>query len=145
MRKLKLENGSTVEISDESYKALEKGVQVGWKPSEDEKYWCVNSRGNVHNSYWLNDPIDQGRYELGNCFKVEKAADMHKLRLKSLAVEQTAKRGEDFWMCEFNGVVSSCRSINSWDYYIMCKKFAKKEEAQACSDEFSEAWKYINK
>lgn len=45
-----------------------------WKPEEGEPYWMINSNGTVDTYCWCDDPMDNSRFNFGNCFKTKKEA-----------------------------------------------------------------------
>ena len=54
-----------------------------WKPKKDEPYYYVGSNGEVLGDYNSNHQIDEGRINLGNCFKTKEEAEhmLEKLRV----------------------------------------------------------------
>lgn len=57
-----------------------------WKPEERQDYYCVTSDGSVVKDDWSNWCLDDGRFEIGNCFQTEEEAERVKEYLKALAV-----------------------------------------------------------
>lgn len=91
MKKIILENGKEVEISDESYKALSEAVvERRWKPEYGKKYWFVNKYNNVEYVYWndyyktnnrfkINTEAEKNYYyKTNNCFKTNSEAERKK-------------------------------------------------------------------
>lgn len=76
----------------EEIEKLEKQGKV-WTPAEQEKYWIINTNGEVDWQYWGNDDYDKPRYQLGDCFRTKEEAEavVEKLKiytqLKRLAKE----------------------------------------------------------
>ena len=60
-----------------------------WKPEYDEWYFYVSGYGIVGSNVWINAYIDNGYYEIGNCFKTEEEADF---ALEKLKVEAELRR-----------------------------------------------------
>ena len=57
-----------------------------WKPEKFQKYYYVGNYGSVYNDNWANgSPIDNGRFNIGNCFQTEEEAERVKEYLKALA------------------------------------------------------------
>lgn len=71
-----LDNGFIEEIEE----------QTRWKPETDQKYYCFGSYGFVYSDTWANgSAVDNGRFEIGNCFKTEEEAKRAVEYLKALA------------------------------------------------------------
>ena len=69
-----------------------------WKPKERQDYYCVTSDGSVVKDDWSNWCLDDGRFEIGNCFQTEEEAERIKEYLKALAVvrgDSTSKFARD--------------------------------------------------
>jgi len=57
-----------------------------WKPKRMERYYLVQSDGNICGSMWYDDSeVDLWRYNQNNCFKTKKEAEQHKKKLEILA------------------------------------------------------------
>lgn len=54
-----------------------------WKPETDQKYYFIRTSGYVYDSIWTNDSIDDGRFEIGNCFESRDEAEKAVERLKA--------------------------------------------------------------
>ena len=58
-----------------------------WKPKMLQDYYRVGSDGKVYDDVWENTPyIDNGRFEIGNCFQTKEEAERVVEYLKALAV-----------------------------------------------------------
>ena len=58
-----------------------------WKPEKFQKYYYVEDDGFVDDDNWANGyAIDNGRFEIGNCFQTEDEAKRVKEYLKALAI-----------------------------------------------------------
>jgi len=68
MKTVTLENGRKVQISDESHDALERASRERWKPEEDQKYWSINSWGEIIPPRWQNESGHFFRYQNHNVF-----------------------------------------------------------------------------
>lgn len=97
--KITLDNGRTVEISQESYEALANAVQEKkWKPEDGEKCWGVTSGGNVDLFEWKDDDeYDKFRLASGNCFPTKEKAEMHKKRLLAREGRFLPKERDPYW------------------------------------------------
>lgn len=93
-RKITLENGEEVKISDESYKEFEKAVQEPkrWRAKKAGKYYFVDGDGDVMTRTETNHEYDDYRYNTGNYFKTEKEAEHHK---KYVLAQQKIKDSGD--------------------------------------------------
>ena len=84
-----------------------------WKPDSNQKYYYLGNSGSVYYDTWANgSTIDNGRFEIGNCFQTEEEAERVKRYLKALAVvrgDATSKFNED----ETNYYVYYSSEINS--------------------------------
>ena len=60
---------------------------IRWKPEMGQTYYHVGGDGRVYDDTWVNDSaVDNGRFEIGNCFKTEEEAKRVIEYLKALAV-----------------------------------------------------------
>lgn len=94
-----MENNITVNMENLSEKEREQLMKIIkksnrskrniWKPEYDEWYFYVSGYGIVGSNVWINDYIDNGYYEIGNCFKTEEEA---KFALEKLKVETELRR-----------------------------------------------------
>ena len=70
-----------------------------WKPEKFQKYYHVGGDSFVYDDNWDNGPaIDNGRFEIGNCFQTEEEAERVVEYLKALAVvrgDATSKFARD--------------------------------------------------
>ena len=58
-----------------------------WKPEKFQNYYHVGGDGFVYSDTWANgSAVDNGRFEIGNCFKTEEEAKRAVEYLKALAV-----------------------------------------------------------
>lgn len=58
-----------------------------WKPEKFQKYYYLGNSGSVYYDTWANgSPIDNGRFEIGNCFQTEEETERIAEYLKALAV-----------------------------------------------------------
>lgn len=58
-----------------------------WKPEMGQTYYHVGGDGRVYDDTWVNDSaVDNGRFEIGNCFKTEEETRRVIEYLKVLAV-----------------------------------------------------------
>ncbi len=55
-----------------------------WKPDRNQKYYYLGNSGSVYYDTWANgSPIDNGRFEIGNCFQTEEEAEQAVEKLKA--------------------------------------------------------------
>lgn len=118
-----------------------------WKPGHDQRYFFVNSWGKCEATHWLNWASDEDRYNCGNCFPTEKAAERHAKRLRSMVPTcPVPKVGEDYWAVIFT---PTGPEIYKWPWrqnecdktlYSLGRVGATEEAAQAWIDEYADAW-----
>lgn len=61
--------------------------QTRWRPEKFQNYYHVGGDGFVYSDTWVNDSaIDNGRFEIGDCFQTEEEAKRAAEYLKALAV-----------------------------------------------------------
>lgn len=61
--------------------------QTRWKPEMGQTYYYVGGDGRVYDDTWVNDSaVDNGRFEIGNCFKTVEEAKRVIEYLRALAV-----------------------------------------------------------
>lgn len=70
-----------------------------WKPEKFQKYYYVEDDSFVYDDTWANgSAIDNGRFEIGNCFQTKEEAEQVVEYLKALAVvrgDSTSKFARD--------------------------------------------------
>lgn len=58
-----------------------------WKPEISHDYYYISGDGHVYDNSWDDSRfVDNGRFEIGNCFKTKEEAERVKEYLKALAV-----------------------------------------------------------
>lgn len=88
MHKVTLENGEEVQISDESYEALQKAVQElkrsRFVPKAGE--WCfyIAVNGDILTETWNNDAFDMDLLKMGNCYRTREEAIYERDRRKAI-------------------------------------------------------------
>ena len=79
------------EVNSPEFEGIKKGVRQ--KPEDGEKYFFINSFGEIYHNNWCDDYRDLCRFNIGNCFKTEQEAEdykenlLTKQALKDLALE----------------------------------------------------------
>lgn len=114
MKTITLENNKKVEISDESYRELQKAVQTPkrWRAEKEEYYWCT-SKGKLNKYKDFRDSIDDSLYNQRDYFETEKEAQTHLDRLNAIArVSDAIDEANDGWEPDFHP---------SSKYMITCK------------------------
>lgn len=90
MKTIKLENGQEVQISDESYKALQAGVQsTRWRAEYGEIFWFCNGRGITDWSYDTRHTFCSQRHEIGNYFWSKEEAENSRFSYRYQKAYQT--------------------------------------------------------
>ena len=121
-----------------------------WKPEAYQKYYFASSSGIAHHDFWTNSSdIDDGRFEIGNCFKTREEAERVAEYLKALAVvrgDATTKfvKGKNNW-CVFYSSASKCLDLESRFSSIEngvfgLPYFATREDAQRSIKQHKNEW-----
>ena len=113
-------------------------------PRVGDSYWYMESEGYLQLSYWRNDRIDNSRKKQGNIYQTEKEGEIAVIRDRGMKVNNTAKKGEKFWVWDFGDNAPRPIQAGWHDAYTLDRKFKTKEEAQAWGDEYSSAFIYFN-
>ena len=93
-----------------------------WKPETRQDYYCVTSDGSVAKDDWSNWCLDDGRFEIGNCFKTEEEAERVVEYLKALAIvrgDATSKfvKGKRNWYVVYDAAYN-CLVVKDKTCYI---------------------------
>lgn len=59
-------------------------VNRKWKPKFGKKYFVVNTLGGIDHCIWTNGTVDNGYYDLGNCFPTREEAEALAEKFKKL-------------------------------------------------------------
>lgn len=141
--KIVLENGDTVEISKESYEALQKSVKKEW-PQKGDGYYGTDTKGEMFKSTWDDDYWDKERTKMGNCFKTEGEAEMHKLRLESMAQRWKPEAYKDYFYWEFDdeevGVSTWCADTSEIEGFFIGNMHKTEEAAAEWGAKYNDAW-----
>ncbi len=112
--------------------------------SDGEKYYWLDSDGNVYPSFWENDSVDEGRLLIGNIFKTEEEAEFEVERRKILheleALGSPFDRGfRNYYLAfdYFNEEISIDFRSNLNSCFSNCF-FNSKEDAQKAIDKIGE-------
>ena len=74
-----------------------------WKPELGQKYYFAASDGIVNNNLWADDSIDNGRFEIGNCFESREEAEKAVERLKAWErLEDAGLKFKDWNKCNYD-------------------------------------------
>lgn len=101
-------------ILDEWFEEVNESTR--WKPEKFQKYYYVEDNSFVYDDTWSSvSSIDDGRFEIGNCFKTEEEAERVVEYLKALAVvrgDATSKftKGRDNWYVYYDTDSNSLES-----------------------------------
>ena len=123
--------------------------QTRWKPEMDQKYYFIRTSGYVYDSIWTNDSIDDGRFEIGNCFQTREEAERTVEYLKALSVvrgDATSKftKGEDNWRVYYSA--STDCLYPDYDHFSIdngifgLPYFATEEDAQRSIELHKNEW-----
>ena len=120
-----------------------------WKPEIDQKYYFIRTSGYVYDSIWTNDSIDDGRFEIGNCFQTREEAERTVEYLKALSVvrgDATSKftKGEDNWRVYYSA--STDCLYPDYDHFSIdngifgLPYFATEEDAERSIEQHKNEW-----
>ena len=59
-------------------------VNRKWKPKFGEKYFVVNTLGGIDHCIWTDGTVDNGYYDLGNCYSTREEAEAMAEKFKKL-------------------------------------------------------------
>ena len=121
-----------------------------WKPEKFQNYYHVGGDGFVYSDTWANgSAVDNGRFEIGNCFKTEEEAERVVEYLKALAVvrgDTTTKftKGRNNWYVYYGTDMNSLRPwFNIHDNrngIFGLPYFATREDAQRSIERHKSEW-----
>ena len=120
-----------------------------WKPELGYKYYLSDSNGSIYDSVWTNDSIDDGRFEIGNCFQTEEEAKKVVEYLKALAIvrgDATTKfvKGKRNWYVYYDAVykwldiVSNFSDIKNGIFGL--PYFATEDDAKRSIEQHKKEW-----
>ena len=121
-----------------------------WKPERSQKYYYVGGDSFVYDDSWANgSAIDNGRFEIGNCFQTKEEAERAVEYLKALAIvrgDATTKftKGRNNWYVYYdtnlNSVHSSisCTMLDNGIFGL--PYFATEEDAQRSIEQHKNEW-----
>ena len=121
-----------------------------WKPERLQNYYYVGGDSFIYSDNWANgSAVDNGRFEIGNCFKTEEEAKRAAEYLKALAVvrgDGTSKfiKGIDNWSVHYYAP-HNCLDVSDNSYCIRngifgLPYFATREDAQRSIDLHKNEW-----
>ena len=123
--------------------------QTRWRPGLGQKYYFVDSDGIVNNILWADDSIDNGRFEIGNCFKTEEEAEQVEEYLKALAVVRGDATGKfvkynDNWFVgydpEHKSIDAFCNPYTARNGIFGLPYFTTREDAQRSIEQHKNEW-----
>lgn len=123
-----------------------------WKPEARQDYYCVTSDGSVVKDDWSNWCLDDGRFEIGNCFQTEEEAERVKEYLKALAVVRGDATSEfvkynDNWFIgydpEHKSIDAFCNAYTARNGIFGLPYFATREDAQRSIELHKSEWQTI--
>ncbi len=120
-----------------------------WKPEARQDYYCVTSDGSVVKDDWSNWCLDDGRFEIGNCFQTKEEAERVTEYLKALATvrgDVTSKFSEDgnnyyvYYNVESNSLRLGCSWSCIRNSIFGLPYFATREDAQRSIELHKNEW-----
>lgn len=127
-----------VEDKAESEKSNER-----WRPEVGQEFWNVTPQNGRSKNMWHGDAFDVGCWELGNCFKTEEEAELHRLRLESMANRWRPEEDQKFYVYypiyRENGLE---RYIHKYDfnYYWIGNCHKTEKDAQKWYEKYGKAF-----
>lgn len=121
-----------------------------WKPEMSQTYYYVRGDGSVYDDTWVNDSaVDNGRFEIDNCFQTKEEAERVVEYLKALAVvrgDAISKFTKDrnnwyvYYDTNFNSLRSSisCTMLDNGIFGL--PYFATREDAQRSIEQHKNEW-----
>ena len=121
-----------------------------WKPEKFQAYYHVGGDGRVYDDGWANgSAIDDGRFNIGNCFQTKEEAERTIEYLKALAVvrgDATKKfvKGERNWYVVYD-TAYNCLIVKDKSCYIEngvfgLPYFATEEDAKRSIELHKNEW-----
>ena len=124
--------------------------QTRWKPEKFQNYYHVGGDGFVYSDTWANgSAVDNGRFEIGNCFKIEEEAERAAEYLKALAVVRGDATSEfvkynDNWSIgydhEHKSINAFCNPYITRNGIFGLPYFATKDDAQRSIEQHKNEW-----
>ena len=121
-----------------------------WKPEKFQKYYYVGGDSFVYDDGWVNDSaVDNGRFEIGNCFQTKEKAERVVEYLKALAVvrgDATSKfvKYNDNWFIgydpEHKSIDAFCNPYTARNGIFGLPYFATREDAQRSIEQHRNEW-----
>ena len=123
---------------------------IRWKPEMGQTYYHIGGDGRVYDDTWVNDSaVDNGRFEIGNCFKTVEEAKRVIEYFKALAVmrgDTTSKfvKGRNNFYVVYNAAHNCLDAVEN-AYFIRngifgLPYFATKEDAQRSIELHKNEW-----
>ena len=121
-----------------------------WKPEMGQTYYRVGGDGRIYDDTWVNDSaVDNGRFEIGDCFQTGEEAERVVEYLKALAVvrgdatSKFVKSGENWYVYYDTNLNSlmlsiSCSMLDNGIFGI--PYFATREDAQRSIEQHKNEW-----
>lgn len=121
-----------------------------WKPEISHDYYYISGDGHVYANSWDDSRfVDNGRFEIGNCFQTEEETERVKEYLKALAVVRGDATGEfvkynDNWFIgydpEYKSIGAFCNPYTARNGIFGLPYFATREDAQRSIELHKDEW-----
>lgn len=123
---------------------------IRWKPEMGQTYYHIGGDGRVYDDTWVNDSaVDNGRFEIGNCFKTEEEAKRVIEYLKALttvrgdAISKFTKDRNNWYVyynTNLNSLMSSisCSMLNNGIFGLTY--FATRDDARRSIEQHKNEW-----
>jgi hypothetical protein len=149
MKKITI-NGVELELTQEQVESLKKTLEEKddgrWEPKGGEEYFYVSTDSGVCSTeYSKRNEGDCANFKYGNMFKTKHEAEMHKLRLQSMAERKWVEGTYYMWHSTQNGTINEYNDnyyADNANFYIG-NMHSTSEEAEAWGKKYAEAWKIL--
>lgn len=121
-----------------------------WKPEMGQTYYYVIGDGRIYDDTWVNDSaVDNGRFEISNCFQTKEEAERAVEYLKALAVVRGDATSEfvkynNNWFIgydpEHKSIDAFCNPYTARNGIFGLPYFATEDEAQRSIELHKKEW-----
>jgi hypothetical protein len=145
-------NGVELELTQEQVESLKKTLEEKdegrWKPIKNDNYISVDECGLISTIDYFDETNDFDKWNIdsGNCFRTEYEAEMHKLRVQSMAERKWAKA--DYWYFDFfedkvYNFYNNTSPPQKETTFFIGNMHSTRAEAEAWGKKYAEAWKIL--
>lgn len=134
-------------ILDEWFEGINESTR--WKPEMGQKYYFLDGGGFAYDNRWDDDSVDNGRFEIGNCFQTKEETERVVEYLKALSVVRGDATSEfvkynDNWSIgydpEHKSIDAFCNPYTARNGIFGLPYFATREDAQRSIELHKKEW-----